>query len=143
MSDDQFSHELRVRYSECDSQGIVFNANWFMYMDVAMNEFLRETIGGYQHLPESMNVELVVAETGARYRGAARYDEVLTFRVKLARLGTSSLRMEMDGLRGEELIFEGFLEYVCVDANSLTPVPIPDRIRGMLPEEGPSGPATD
>jgi acyl-CoA thioesterase FadM len=28
-SDDApFSHELRVRYGECDAQGIVFNANF-------------------------------------------------------------------------------------------------------------------
>lgn len=136
MSDLPFTHELRVRYSECDSQGIVFNANWFMYMDVAMNEFLRETIGGYQHLPQAMGVELVVAETGARFRGAARYDEVLVFATKVARIGNSSIRVEIDGTRGEELIFEGFLEYVFVDAQSFAPVPIPDRVRELLPEPG-------
>lgn len=134
MSESPFTHELRVRYSECDSQGIVFNANWFMYMDVAMNEFLRETIGGYQHLPQSMGVELVVAETGARFRGAARYDDVLVFATRVARVGNSSMRVEIDGTRGEELIFEGFLEYVFVDARSFTPVPIPDCVREMLPE---------
>lgn len=143
MSDDEFSHELRVRYSECDSQGIVFNANWFMYMDVAMNEFLRETVGGYQHLPQSMGVELVVAETGARFRGAARYDDLLTFTTRLTRVGTSSMRVEIDGSRDADLIFEGFLEYVCVDAREMMPVPIPDRLRTMLPDVDGDGPATD
>ncbi len=31
-----FSHELRVRYGECDAQGIVFNANLLAYVDVAL-----------------------------------------------------------------------------------------------------------
>jgi len=29
-----FVHELRVRYGECDPQGIVFNANYLLYFDV-------------------------------------------------------------------------------------------------------------
>ena len=28
-----FVHELRVRYGECDPQGIVFNANYLAYFD--------------------------------------------------------------------------------------------------------------
>lgn len=143
MSDEKFSHELRVRYSECDAQGIVFNANWFTYMDVTMTEFWRDVIGGYEHLPRTLGVETVVAETGARFRGAARFDDAISFVPRVVRVGTSSMRVEIDGLRGEELLFEGFLEYVFVSARELSPVPIPDQIRDMLPVEGPSGPATD
>jgi acyl-CoA thioesterase FadM len=29
-----FEHPLRVRYGECDPQGIVFNANYLLYFDV-------------------------------------------------------------------------------------------------------------
>lgn len=129
-----FAHELRVRYSECDAQGIVFNANWFAYFDVAMTEFWRKVLGGYQHLPVAHGVETVVAETGARFRGVARFDELIDFSVRVARLGTSSMRVEIDAKRGGELVCEGFLEYVFVDAQSFTPSPIPDRVRAMLPE---------
>ena len=31
-----FVHRLRVRYGECDAQGVVFNANYLMYFDVAL-----------------------------------------------------------------------------------------------------------
>lgn len=133
------THQLRVRYSECDAQGIVFNARWFEYFDVAVNEFWREAIGGYNHLPEKFGVENVVAEAGARFRGAARYDDVLELVVHLRRIGTSSIRIEIDALRDGELLCEGFLEYVFVDAKSFQPVEIPDMVRNMLPEP----PATD
>ncbi len=36
-----FVHELRVRYGECDPQGIVFNANYLLYFDVAFTELWR------------------------------------------------------------------------------------------------------
>jgi len=32
-----FRHQLRVRFNECDPQGVVFNANYLVYFDVALS----------------------------------------------------------------------------------------------------------
>lgn len=128
------THELRVRYAECDAQGIVFNARWFEYFDVAMTEFWREVIGGYSHLPDSLGIETVVAETGARFRGAGRFDDLLTFVIHVRRIGTSSMRVEIDAVRDEALLCEGFIEYVFVDPRELRPVEIPERLLELLPD---------
>ena len=133
-----FSHQLRVRYAECDAQGIVFNGNWFLYFDTVMTEYWRELIGGYNHLPEAFNVETVVAETGARFRGAGRFDDLLDFEVKVPRIGNSSMRVEFDVSKEGNLLVEGFIEYVFVDAKTLGPVPIPDIVRGQLPGPEPA-----
>jgi acyl-CoA thioester hydrolase len=131
--DGTFTHQLRVRYAECDAQGIVFNGNWFLYFDTVMTEYWRELIGGYNHLPDQFGVETVVAETGARFRGAGRFDDLLDFSVRLPRVGNSSLRVEFDVSMDENLLVEGFIEYVFVDAKTLAPMPIPDMVRGQLP----------
>lgn len=131
---EEFTHEIRVRYSECDAQGIVFNARWFEYFDVAMTEFWRDVIGGYSHLPESLGVETVVAETGARFRGAGRFDDLLTFVVHVRRIGSSSMRIEIDAFREEALLCEGFIEYVFVDPRELIPLEIPERLIQLLPD---------
>jgi hypothetical protein len=55
-----FHHRLRVRYGECDPQGVVFNANYLNYYDVAMAEFHREVIGPYAELVDE-GLEMVVA----------------------------------------------------------------------------------
>jgi YbgC/YbaW family acyl-CoA thioester hydrolase len=123
-----------VRYAECDAQQIVFNGNWFLYYDTVMTEYWRELIGGYAHLPEKFGTETVVAETGARFRGAGRFDDLLDFVVKVTRVGNSSMRVEIDALRDGELLVEGFLEYVFVDAQSFQPVPIPELVREALPQ---------
>src|SRR5207244_8540859 len=60
-------HRLRVRYNECDAQGHVFNANYFVYFDVTLTELWRETLGSYEALTAD-GLDLVVAETGARFR---------------------------------------------------------------------------
>ena len=36
-----FRYHLRVRYSECDAQKVVFNSRYSEYVDVGVNEFLR------------------------------------------------------------------------------------------------------
>ena len=47
-----FRHRLRVRYSECDMQGVVFNANYLTYFDTAVTELWREAIGAWSELTE-------------------------------------------------------------------------------------------
>ena len=61
-----FRHRLRVRYGECDPQGVVFNVHYFSYFDVAMTEFHREVIGPYSEMLEG-GADMVVAEARARY----------------------------------------------------------------------------
>ena len=43
MNRSQFSfyYTFRIRYSEVDAQGIVFNAHYLTFFDTAMTEYLR------------------------------------------------------------------------------------------------------
>ena len=41
-------YPMRVRFAECDPQGIVFNSRYLEYFDVAMTEIWREAIGPYE-----------------------------------------------------------------------------------------------
>jgi acyl-CoA thioester hydrolase len=132
MSEVSHTHELRVRYSECDAQGIVFNANWFLFVDVSMTEFWRHTLDGYTGLAKSFNVEVVMAQNGANFRSPAYFDDILAVTPRVAKLGNSSLRMDFEVRRDGELLWDAFAIYVFVDQKTLRPVPIPDAIRDKL-----------
>ena len=84
-------HTLRVRYHECDAQGIVFNANWFTYFDVTLTEWFRAALGSYSALVQEHGVDVVLAETTARFAGAARFDDELAIAAEVERLGTTSM----------------------------------------------------
>jgi YbgC/YbaW family acyl-CoA thioester hydrolase len=127
---------LRIRHADCDVQGIVFTARWFELFTVAIGEFWRETIGGYENLPRAHAIQTVVAETGARFRGAARPDDLVDFTVSVARVGTSSLRVELEAAKDGHLLVEGFVEFVFVDSSNFAPVEIPATVRELLPEPG-------
>ena len=126
-----FQHRLRVRYGECDPQGVVFNAHYFSYFDVAMTEFHREVIGRYSELSDS-GVEMVVAEARARYHAPARFDDEIDVAVAPRRVGNTSLTVELAVSRAGELLVEGELRYVFVDAASKTKRPIPPDVRQAL-----------
>jgi acyl-CoA thioester hydrolase len=126
-----FVHELRVRYGECDPQGIVFNANYLLYFDVAFTELWREAVGPWQEMVER-GIDAVVAEANARFRAPARYDDMLELRLTVTRLGTTSITTRMEVVRDGELLVEGRLQHVCVDTETWRKTEIPEWVRSGL-----------
>ena len=127
-----FRHSVRVRYSECDLQGIVFNANYLTYVDDALTELWRAAVpGGYTGMVES-GVDMVVGEANIRYLAPARVDDLLDLDVSVARLGTTGMTLEVAiGCEGRSLT-EVTMRYVFVAAGDGGKVPIPDAVRAVL-----------
>lgn len=106
--------KLRVRYGECDPQGVVFNAHFLAYFDIAITELFRAALGGYQAIVDR-GVDFVVAEAGLRYRQPAHFDEELRLEVAVTRLGRTSITTSYRVLRDTELLVEGTLRHVLVE----------------------------
>ena len=129
-----FTWPIRVRYHECDPQGIVFNAHYFTFFDMTMTELLRAAFpeGGYGEMIERLGVDIVVAEATARFRGSARFDEDLELSATVTRLGTTGMTTELTVRRDGNVLVEGELRHVFVDATTWTKTPIPDAVRAAL-----------
>ncbi|HEU4978075.1 MAG TPA: thioesterase family protein [Solirubrobacteraceae bacterium] len=126
-----FVHELRVRYGECDPQGIVFNANYLAYFDVAFTELWREALGRWDEMVER-GVDAVVAEANVRFRAPARFDDVLALRLAIAELGRTSLTTSTEVRRGGDVLVEMRLRHVFVDARTWRKTDMPGWIRAGL-----------
>jgi acyl-CoA thioester hydrolase len=126
-----FSHELRVRYGECDAQGIVFNANFLAYVDVVLTEIWRQSMGSYDGLLAT-GVDTVVGEANMRFLAPGRFDDVLTIEGGFDGLGTTSTVLRLWFRRGSELLVEADLRYVFVDLENWQKTPIPPEVRGAL-----------
>jgi len=126
-----FVHELRVRYGECDPQGIVFNANYLLYFDVAFTELWRAAIGPWQEMV-ARGVDAVVAEANLSFRAPARYDDELALTAQVTRLGKTAITTEIDVLRGPELLVAGRLRHVCVATDTWRKTDVPDWVRSGL-----------
>ena len=128
-----FSHRLRVRFNECDPQGVVFYANYLMYVDVAMTEFWRAAVGGYDAMVAS-GTDVMVAEATIRYRESARFDDELDVRMWVTRLGATSVvnGFAIERAADSSLLVEGELRQVFVDGSKYEKRDMPERIRDGL-----------
>ncbi|RKT88396.1 acyl-CoA thioester hydrolase [Saccharopolyspora antimicrobica] len=131
MTGTAFTHRIRVRYSECDQQGVVFNGHYLFFYDVAVVELFRARIGSWQQVLER-GVDLVVAETRLRYRAPARFDDELDISLPVTHLGTTSLVISPQFHRDGRLLTDGEVRHVFVDPATGQKTPIPEDLRSAL-----------
>jgi acyl-CoA thioester hydrolase len=130
---ESFRHRLRVRWSECDSQGVVFYPNYLAYFDHLLTELWREAVGPYGQIHE-LGIDLVVAEAQIRYRTSARFDDEIDVVAAITRLGTTSMTTGLAVERVDDgaLLAEGELRHVFVDPDSFEKRDIPEGVRDGL-----------
>ena len=126
-----FVHELRVRYGECDPQGIVFNANYLLYCDVLITELWRAAVGAWDAMVQR-GVDVVLGAVELRFRGAARFDDVLALEATITALGRTSITTEVAVRRRDELLTEATMRHVCVDAATYAKTELPPWLRDGL-----------
>jgi acyl-CoA thioester hydrolase len=126
------SYPMRVRFAECDPQGIVFNSRYLEYFDVAMTEIWREALGPYDQATADAGVDLVVAEAGVRYRDSLRFDDVFELRATVRRIGTTSMTTAIAVVRDGTVVAEGELRHVFLGHEDGRPTPIPAAVRSAF-----------
>jgi acyl-CoA thioester hydrolase len=129
----EFRHRLRVRYSECDPQNVVFNARYLEYFDIGITELWREAIGPYGPMMDAHGVDMVVAEANVRYLSSLRFDEEFDLVMRIEHIGTTSLitAIAVDGADGHRAA-EGTIRHVFVKPGTAEKTPIPDEVREAL-----------
>jgi acyl-CoA thioester hydrolase len=128
-----FRHELRVRFAECDPQGVVFNAHFLAYFDISITELWRAAFGSYQTMIDR-GVDVVVAEARLSFARPARFDDLLTLEVVVTRLGNTSILTRHQVWRDGEALVQGDMCHVLVELPSLVKKAIPDWARdGLAP----------
>jgi acyl-CoA thioester hydrolase len=126
-----FHHTLRVRYQECDPQGVVYFARYPEYYDLTLTELFREALGSYQSMVDA-GADMVVAEQRIRYLSSARFDELVDVELSVDTLGTTSMISSYRIARDGELLVEGEMRHVFIDVPTKAKRAIPDDIRAAL-----------
>jgi acyl-CoA thioester hydrolase len=127
----RFTHSLRVRYVECDQQGVVFNAHYFAYFDDVLTEAWRHAGIPYKEMIES-GTEMMVVEASARFKAPARFEDEIELEWWITRLGRTSITSRIDVKRGGQVLVEGEMRHVFVDLENGGSRPIPDNVRAAI-----------
>ncbi len=127
--------QVRVRFADTDVDGGVYFANYFTYMSGARHDLFRQVGLNLRRLANEDGLRLVGVEANCRFRSMAYFDDLLTVRARVDRLGNTSLAFSFEIVRpgesGETLIATGGTTQVVIDSAN-KPVPIPDWIREAL-----------
>ena len=129
-SDYRFFDRLRVRFSEVDSQGVVFNGHYLNYFDQAVSGYWRALALPYAESVPQFGGEFFMRKSTVEYFSPARGEEMLELAVRAGKLGTSSMTLHCAVFRGEELLATGELVYVLAEEGSS--VPLPDPLREVI-----------
>jgi acyl-CoA thioester hydrolase len=134
---EHFRYYLRVRYSECDAQKVVFNARYGEYVDLASTAFLRAI--GLQELLVNGEFDYQVVKQITEWKAPARFDEVLELSVYASHLGNTSFALVTEfRLAGSERITATTeTVYVAVNPETLTKIPLTEAVRRALQRGGP------
>ena len=126
-----FVYRLRVRYAECDPQGVLFNANYLAYIDHTITELWRAAYGGYNAML-AKGVDIVVAEAHLRFLGSARFDDEIAIEAAVTRIGTTSVTSSYRFNREDDLLLEATLRHVFIDRRTAEKTAMPDWARDGL-----------
>ncbi len=128
-SDFAFHHRFRVRYSETDLQGVVFNARYLDYADIAITEYWRVADLRGQQPDEPL--EFHVRKATVLFEAPVRPDEMIEVMARTIKVGNTSMTqlVEIHGVHDDgrdDLRAQVELISVHVDLETHRPVPLPE-----------------
>jgi acyl-CoA thioester hydrolase len=120
--------EVRVRYCEADPMGYLHHSHYFVFMEMARTELLR--LNGFRYRDcEEQGVFFVVVKAEIRYKGPARFDDLLRVHVKITRMTRARIEHEYQISRDGRVIAEATTVLGCVGRDGRVQE-IPESIRG-------------
>jgi acyl-CoA thioester hydrolase len=102
------THEtrFRVRYAETDQMGVVYYANYLVWMELGRAEYCRSAGIRYRDMETEDGVLLAVVEAHCRYLRPARYDQEIAVKTSIASASPRGVEFEYqicDAGTGSEL----------------------------------------
>jgi acyl-CoA thioester hydrolase len=124
-----FSWPVRVYFQDTDAGGVVYHSNYVNFMERSRAEWLRTF--GYSNagMMKELGVVFVVRSLKMEYLKPALLDDMVNVTSQIKEIGRSRLNIHHTVLRGEEMLVEGEVHLVCVDAKTFKPVSVPDVLR--------------
>jgi acyl-CoA thioester hydrolase len=87
---------VRVRYAETDQMGVVYYANYYVWMEIGRVELVRSLGVSYQAMEQTDGLLLSVVESQCRYVAPARYDDEIIVGTRIAEANSRLVTFEYD-----------------------------------------------
>lgn len=137
----EFVTTRRVEFSDTDLAGIVHFANYYKFMEQAEHDFFRSLgVPMLNRQPDGSIISWPRVSASCSFKSPAHYDEILTIRLRVNRIGVKSLTYDLNITRDETLIAQGQVKAVCCrfrHGHPLESVEIPQLYLDLIQEAEP------
>ena len=124
-----YRHDIRIRYVDCDMQGIVYNAHYLTFVDDAFDCWLRNLDQAFE---STFGWEVMVKKVGITWESSAKFADQLEIYCTVGRWGNTSFAGLFEGKVNSQTIFTASVTYVCVDHETYRPIPVPSQLQKHL-----------
>ena len=126
-------HSLKVRYSEIDSQSIVYNSNYLTYYDISLADLLDQAFNQEEYINETQN-EFHTVNVNMSYKAPAKLNDTLEIYSAIKKIGNSSITFTQEIYKKDSDDLLNTVEIIWVNTHQPThkSVQIPDDIRKKL-----------
>jgi acyl-CoA thioester hydrolase len=107
---------LRVRYAETDNMGVVYYANYYIWMEVGRVDLCKACGFNYRDMEIEDGIFLAVAESQCRYRYPARFDDEVVVKTWIESANTRMVifAYEIRLVEGDKVLATGSTRHVFV-----------------------------
>jgi acyl-CoA thioester hydrolase len=130
---------VRVRYAETDQMGVVYHANYLIWMEIGRVELMRSLGVEYKEMEAHDDCHIVVVDIHCRYLRSARYDEILRIHTIISEARSRSLKFHYEIWRDADgqLLATGETTHVICGRDG-RPKHLPERHRHLFSAAAPA-----
>ncbi len=129
------SHEcrLRVRYAETDQMGIVYHANYLIWMEIGRVELVRSLGLSYKRMEEAEGLYLSVIEANCRYLFPARYDQEIAVATEIVKANSRSVEFayRIAACEPARVLATGYTRHIWLN-REMRPCRIPEHYASLI-----------
>jgi 4-hydroxybenzoyl-CoA thioesterase len=131
-------HHVQVLWPDCDPAGILFNVNYYRWMDDATFHLFEMAGLPWDELKAKYGAPgTPLVASHADFRSPAKFRDKLTIESEITEWGNSSFKVSHVFRIGDRLAAEGWERRIWCKANpgdpaKIKPAPIPDEVRKAL-----------
>ena len=128
-----YQTRFRVRYAETDQMGVVYYANYLVWMEVGRVELVRALGFQYKDLEQSEGLYLSVLDANCRYIYPAKYDQEIVVETKIVKATSRTVEFGylIRSAEPERLLAEGSTRHIWLN-REWRPTSLPEKYRAGL-----------
>jgi acyl-CoA thioester hydrolase len=135
---------FRVRYAETDQMGVVYYANYLIWMEIGRSEYCRAAGVEYKDMESGDGIRFAVVDAHCRYLHPARYDDEIAVETRIARANRRMIEFHY-AIRSAETsktLAEGETKHIFL-SSELKPMKLPEKYHACFGVGQDSGLPTD